>query len=61
MKTAEIIIVRGKIYKAKHELLWYNCFDDKVYKTARLCLLDLVFEYKEILSDKEYLSLMNLK
>jgi len=59
MKIAEIIVARGKIYKARYELLQCNCFDDRVYKTYRMCLLDLVFEYKEILSDKEYLSLMN--
>lgn len=33
----------------------------KHHSTTRMCLLDLVFEYKEILSDKEYLSVMNLK
>ena len=59
MKIAEIIIARGKIYKAKYELLHCNRFDDRVYKTYLMCLLDLVFEYKEILTDKEYLSLMN--
>jgi len=61
MEFAEIIIARGKIYQAKHELMYHDWFDSNDYKMARMHLLDLVFEYKEILSDKEYLSLMNLK
>ena len=54
-------MARGQIVKAKRELLNNNRFDTYKYKMARGKLLELVFEYKEILSDKQYLSLMNTK
>lgn len=60
MKLYEVFVIRTRIRNIKKVMFRYKrLFHDYMYKKTRMELLDLVFENKEIFSDKEYLSLMN--
>lgn len=67
----EILIIRHRIRQAKKEMLEYKNLiktdtrflqsSKQLYDKSRMKLLDIVFEHGAILSDNEYLTLMNLK
>lgn len=67
----EILIIRHRIRQAKKEMFEYKDImktdtrflqaSKRLYDNSRMKLLDIVFEHSAILSDNEYLTLMNLK
>lgn len=60
MRIYEIFVIRNRIHNIKKVMFRYKELSHNyMYKKTRMELLDLVFENKEIFSDKEYLSLMN--
>ena len=71
LQLYEILIIRHRIRQAKKEMLEYKDLmktDTRflqaskiLYDNSRMKLLDIVFEHSAILSDNEYLTLMNLK
>ena len=71
MQLSEVFAKRNTVYKTKKLFLTYktkaaipglyNDMDNTICRLIHRRLIEIVFENSDVLSDKEYLELMNLK